>query len=90
MTTTETEARPMSVDHARALAADLIDLLADAAGDTAEVNRVMGHWNDRLGPSIFGLVAMATVQRIFTDCIKTIPAGPGDQGFDREGGTDDD
>lgn len=65
--------KPLTVEHGRVLATDLIRTLAPLSGDKDAINAEMGRWVDVLG-SDAPLVALAVVQMTFAECLTLTPA----------------
>lgn len=59
----------LTVDHATALADDLIRALAEHIGDQAAIDTLMRHWADTIGASNLGRVSLAAARTLFADCL---------------------
>ena len=59
----------LTVEHATALADDLIRALAERIGDQAAIDALMRRWSDALGASNLGRVSLAVTRTMFADCL---------------------
>jgi len=64
----------LSVGDVRDLGADLVRDLAPHATDPDAVNAVLRDWFAHEDVTRLGLICMAAVQLIFTDCLNPVPA----------------